>query len=228
MTSEIHSVRPGAKRNGISLTLVGVILLFAGIVMFITGSGFAPGLVCFSFGAVGTILGLAKVCEPDISVQLSTDGMTYFHRRGKVFVAWDNIQRIDVPRVTQGFNTIELSFVALKLKQINPVLDNVSPRLATGLLTEQRPLLMTAAAQDDNLDRLETYLGAEFTPLVVNGERYRGVLAMFGHRCEMLNAQLGYHLYIPQDSLDRDANEFVKLLRQYKASRDALETERAS
>jgi len=59
-------------------------------------------------------------------------------------------------------------------------------------------------------------LGAEFTPLGVNGERYRGVLAMFGHRCQTLNEQLGYHVYLSIDSLDREPKEFVALLRQWQ------------
>ena len=39
---------------------------------------------------------------------------------------------------------------------------------------------------------------------------------MFGHRCEMLAAHLGYHLYISVDSLDREPKEFVSLLRQWQ------------
>ncbi len=73
---------------------------------------------------------------------------------------------------------------------------------------------MTAASQDADLATLETYLGAEFGPLVIEGDRYRGVLAMFGHRCVMLDTRLGYHLYIPHDSLDREPKDFIKLLRQ--------------
>jgi len=41
------------------------------------------------------------------------------------------------------------------------------------------------------------------------------VLAMFGHRCEMLSKNLGYHIYIPVDCLDRTSDEFVRLLREY-------------
>ena len=190
--------------------------MIVGLVMFLAGGLFAQGLVCFTFGGVITILGYAKVSLPAVSLSLTPEGVHYYHKRGQVFIEWDNIQRVDIPRVTQGLETIDLQFVALKLKQINPILDNISLRLATGLMTEQRPLLMTAAAQDEMLETLEHYLSAEFTPLVVNGDRYRGVLAMFGHRCEMLNKHLGYHLYIPIECLDRSPEEFVALLRQTK------------
>lgn len=217
MTSEsdVVLVRPLSKRNGLTLTWGGACSLILGFGLFILfPTFFAIGLVFFSLGAIALILGLAKVYEPETTISLDEKGLSYFHRRGKVFIAWDNIQRLDIPRVTQGFNTIELSYLGIKLKHLNPVLDNISLRLATGLLTEQRPLLVTAASQQEDLATLETYLGTEFSPLVIEGGRYRGVLAMFGHRCVMLDTHLGYHLYIPHDSLDRDPKEFIKLLRQ--------------
>lgn len=213
--SDVVSIRPLSKRNGLTLTWIGASAVIFGFGVFIIFPDLmALGLVFFSLGAIALILGLAKVYEPETTINIDGQGLTYFHRRGKVFITWDNIQRVDIPRVTQGVDTIELSYLGIKLKHLNPILDNISLRLAAGLLTEQRPLLVTAASQQEDLATLETYLGAEFSPLVVEGDRYRGVLAMFGHRCVMLNTHLGYHLYIPNDSLDRDPKEFIKLLRQ--------------
>lgn len=217
MATEYESltIRPISKRNGLTLTLAGSLGLVIGFIIFLTvPSLFSLGLICFSLGAVGLILGLAKVYEPETTLALSERGLIYYHRRGKVEIDWGNIQRVDIPRVSQGLETIELSYLGIKLKQLNPILDNISLRLATGLLTEQRPLLVTAASQQEDLATLEVYLGTEFSPLVNDGDRYRGVLAMFGHRCLMLEAQLGYHLYIPHDSLDRDPRDFIRLLRQ--------------
>lgn len=214
--SDVILVRPLSKRNGLTLTWLGGMSLVLGFSLFLAMPAlFAVGLVFFSLGAIGLILGLAKVFEPQTTLSLAQNGLTYFHRRGQVFIGWDNIQRVDIPRVMHGIDTIELSYLGIKLKHLNPILDNISPRLATGLLTEQRPLLVTAASQDEDLATLETYLGAEFGPLVIEGDRYRGVLAMFGHRCVMLDTRLGYHLYIPHDSLDREPTEFIKLLRQH-------------
>jgi len=210
-------ISPFSKRNGITLSLLGSIGLIASLIIFITFNNlFALGMMCFALGSVSLILGLAKIYEPPVSIILSPKGLEYFHRRGKVFIEWHNIQRVDGVRVTQNMELIELPYIGFKLKHINPILDCISPRLAIGLLTEQRPLLMTAATQDEDLQSLETYLGAEYTPLVVNGDRYRGVLAMFGHRCQTLAEQLGYHVYLSTDCLDRDVTEFVVLARQWQ------------
>ncbi|MDD8057579.1 DUF2982 domain-containing protein [Shewanella metallivivens] len=216
MTDEL-SISPFSKRNGISLTLFGAFSMCISLTIFIGFSGlFALGMMFFALGSVGLILGIAKVYQPAISFKLTAQGMCFYHRRGQVFIEWHNIQRLDNVRVNQNMELIELPYIGVKLKQINPILDCISPRLATGLLTEQRPLLMTAATQDEDLQSLEGYLGAEYTPLIVNGDRYRGVLAMFGHRCQTLNEQLGYHLYLSTDSVDRDPKEFVNLLRKFQ------------
>ncbi|AZG36874.1 MULTISPECIES: DUF2982 domain-containing protein [Shewanella] len=217
MVTDELLISPFIKRNGITLTVVGAVSLVTSLIIFIGFKGFfVPGMLCFALGSVALVLGVSKVYQPAVSFKLTTAGVAFFHRRGQVFIEWHNIQRLDNVRVNQNMELIELPYIGVKLKHINPVLDCISLRLATGLLTEQRPLLMTAATQDEDLQSLEGYLGAEFTPLVVNGERYRGVLAMFGHRCQTLNEQLGYHVYLSIDSLDRDPKEFVALLRQWQ------------
>ncbi|MCL1124919.1 DUF2982 domain-containing protein [Shewanella surugensis] len=220
------NIHPLSKRNGITLTIFGTIALTLGISLFLWNIGnFAIGLLFFSIGAILTLLGVAKQLEPNITLTLNNQGLNYFHRRGQVKINWGNIQRIDIPKVIHNGQWISLPYIGIKVKYFNEILDIIPPRLATGLLTEQRPLLMTASAQDDDIATLETYLGAEFTPLMVNDERYRGVLAMFGHRSLMLNKYLGYHLFIPFDSLDRDGVDFVRLLKKYKNDFDIVRAE---
>jgi len=126
--SESVSVRPLSKRNGLTLTWLGGLSLLLGLGLFLTWPTlFAVGLMFFSLGAISLILGLAKVYEPETTLALDDKGLTYFHRRGKVSIDWDNIQRVDIPRVTNGLDTIELSYLGIKLKHLNPILDNISP-----------------------------------------------------------------------------------------------------
>ena len=215
VSSEI-TISPNGNENGQLYTLIGAVGLLLAFTLFIKGGWFAQGLILFALGAISFILGIAKQIEPKISFKINEQGLVYYHRRGNVSIGWDNIQRIDAPKVVKGTEWLELPYVGIKLKAINPVLDSISPRLATGLLTEQRSIMMTAGAQANNEDALESYLNHEFMPLTVNDERYRGILAMFGRRCLMLDENLGYHLYIPKDSLDRELTEFVVMLREMK------------
>ncbi|WP_372872345.1 DUF2982 domain-containing protein [Shewanella sp.] len=210
---------PYGKRNGITLTLASAVLFSIALWVFLFAKTlFGLGIVLFALGAVGMILGYARVSQPPVSLRGDPTGLFYFHRRGQYGLSWDNIARIDVPRVSQGLESLDLPFIGIKLKRINPLLDVISPRLATGLLSEQRPLLMTAAAQDESLETLEAQLGAEFTPFVADGERYRGVLAMFGHRTVILEKHLGYHLFIASDALDDEPVAVARRLRAYKAA----------
>ncbi|WP_133406295.1 DUF2982 domain-containing protein [Parashewanella tropica] len=206
-------ISPSSKRNGVSLTFIGALGLFSGLVLFTISTWFAFALIAFATGAICTILGIAKLRQPLVTIKFTEEGLTYHHVRGQVTVSWDNVQRFDIPSVYKGMGHVQLPYIGIKVKCINGILDSISPRLATGLLTEQRPLLMTAGAEAGD-ESLEVYLNHEFMPLTVNEERYRGVLAMFGRRCLMLGEHLGYHLYIPADTLDRDLPDFVQLLRE--------------
>ncbi|MCL1051710.1 DUF2982 domain-containing protein [Shewanella abyssi] len=209
-------IKPINKRNGLTLTFAGITGLITGIALFLNGSHlFAPGIVCFGFGAISAVLGVSKLLEPEVTLSIDTDGIRYFHRRGEVKIAWGNIQRFDQPRVTQGVETLTLPYIGIKLRLIGPILECISLRLAIGLLTEQRPLLMTASAQDEDLSTLENQMSEEFTPFIEDDNRYKGVLAMFGHRCRILGSHLGFHLYIATDALDRPADEFIALMREY-------------
>ncbi|MDP5146792.1 DUF2982 domain-containing protein [Shewanella sp. ULN5] len=215
--SETLTIHPQTKRNGLTLAISGAVGLLLSLILFIKLSYlFAFSLVIFGLSIVGLLLGIAKLNEPAVSLELTKTGLTYFHRRGQFTIGWDNIQRLDNARVTQNMELIELPYLGFKVKKMNPILDSISPRLATGLLTEQRPLLMTAATHDEDLQSLERYIGAEFNPFVSHGERYRGVLAMFGRRSETLAENLGYHLYISHDALDRDPKQMVSLLREWQ------------
>jgi len=62
LESDIVSVRPLSKRNGLTLTIVGACAFVLGFGLFvILPELFAVGLVFFSLGAIALILGLAKV-----------------------------------------------------------------------------------------------------------------------------------------------------------------------
>ncbi len=209
-------LRSTSKRNALTLTVVGASALMIAIILFVADrSWFAVAFVAFMLGAVALIIGVAKQYEPAVVMTLSAAGLRFHHRRGSLFIEWQNIQRIDFPRVQRGLALVELPFIGVKLKAVNPILDNISPRLATGLLTEQRSLMMTAVANDEDLAALEHYLSAEFTPLVVNGDRYRGLLAMFGRRCLTLDKHLGYHLYLSAEFVELEPQQLLMQLRDY-------------
>ncbi|MFQ6370373.1 DUF2982 domain-containing protein [Shewanella sp. YIC-542] len=217
MKCEPVVIPTNGKRNAMTLTVAGIVGVFLGMVLFIGWRElFAVALLCFAAGLISLLLGIAKQLEPEVMLRLDDSGLTYFHRRGQLRIGWDNIQRLDLLRIQRGLEWLTLPYMGVKVVAVNPVLDEISPRLATGLLSEQRALMMTAVANDEALQHLEHYLSAEFEPLLVNGERYRGLLAMFGRRCLTLDEHLGFHLYIPLEFLPMAPEVLLKRLRAFK------------
>lgn len=217
MAEEILAQRIASlnKRNAITFTCGGAILCLITLLLHTNGSLSIVAFLPLVPGLVLLVLGVSKLFEPKYALTLSCTGLTYFHRRGQFFINWQDIQRIDFVRITQGFELITLPFIGIKLKCLSPLLKNISPRLASGLLTEQRALFVESCPQ---IEMMENQLSQEFTELHLNDEsqQFRGLKAMFGHRCQWLNKQLGYHIYIPIESLNQSPDELLKLLCEYQ------------
>ncbi|WP_100658002.1 DUF2982 domain-containing protein [Alteromonas flava] len=211
----IH-IRAQSKRNGITTTLIGCALIVAGftILSLFREYLFLAGVFVASAGIVGVIMGWFKIREPDFSLEISAAGIRYNHRNGQWLVSWDNIQRIDAPRVTRGLNSHDLEMVGIRLRDPASVINAISPRLATNILMEQRPLLLQnpeancATGSCGSADLLE-----DDTFKLDSGEVLRGIKAMLAHRMRKLRDRLGYDLYIAAAELDRPVAEFVVLLR---------------
>lgn len=214
--NRIIAIRATSKRNGITTTLIGVGLIALSMVMlsFFSEYVFLVGIFIASAGIVGVLMGWFKMREPNYSIEITPDGIRYLHRRGEWFVEWDNIQRIDAPRVTRGIEMRDLEMVGLRLKDSEKVVASISPRLATNILMEQRPLLLQnpdescqtgACGSGDLLEEDKFKLS--------NGTLINGVSAMFANRMKRLREQLGFDLYIAAAELDRPVKDFVILLK---------------
>lgn len=212
----VITIRATSKRNGITTSLIGVGLIALGFLLLSIFPEvlFLVGVFIASAGIVGVIMGWFKVREPDYSMEISKRGIRYQHRNGQWWVDWHNVQRIDSPRVTRGIETRDLQMVGIRLRDQEPIISSISPRLATNILMEQRPLLLQnpteqcATGSCGGTDILED---DRYT--LPSGKKLRGVQAMFANRMAKLRERLGYDLYIAAAELDRPVQEFVSLLR---------------
>ena len=214
---EIIQIQARAKRNGFFLLLMGgggfvlAFCLFSWLPKHLSLLGI---LVC-SASIVATLLAWFKLREPAYSMELSRRELCYKHRLGQWSLSWDNIQRIDTPKVNMGMELQALELVGIKIKDYQALLDSISPRLVSNLLMQQRPLLLYGRDEacssgqcyaDDLLE--EDYFKSP------NGKIYTGLKAMLAHRMHKLRTRLGYDLYIANAELDCSTEEFVNLLRQ--------------
>ncbi|MCE2570446.1 DUF2982 domain-containing protein [Motilimonas eburnea] len=164
---------------------------------------------------ISMMLGIAKIVEPQISIKLDENGLTYFHSKGCFSIPWQDIQRVDIP--TLGYPPQQLAYLGIKLKRPEALLESISPRLCSHFIVEQRALLILAmrhhsdcpSCASDHLFDVRDYVAPDKT-------RYRGLNGMLGHRIRLLNQLLGYHIYLSSNCLDRPIQDFLPLLRQYQ------------
>lgn len=208
-------IRAGAKRNGLTTFLGGCVAMLVAIVLltWLPKSLYLIGVFTLSGSIVTLLIGWFKMREPEHSIELTKTHIMYRHRHGQWQVNWDNVQRIDVPKVQDGLDIKSLGMVGIKLKDYAPLLTSISPRLATNLLLEQRPLLLQAnqcagggcySADLIENDRFKN----------IDGKIITGIPAMLANRMTKLRQRLGYDLYISVSELDRTTDEFVALLRE--------------
>ena len=216
---DIIEVRSQAKRNVIVSVLIGLVGLCLASIAFsvLPKSLYLIGIFLTSASLIALLVAWFKYREPQFSFLLSRTSIIYKHRHGQWQLDWRNIQRVDVPKVTHGVGHKSLEMVAIKIKDYSVFLEQVSPRLMTNILMEQRPLLFQERSvtkdcatdgchSDDMLE--DDYFKDS------NGTQYKGIQAMFANRMTKLRARLGFDIFVAGTELDRPEQEFVDLLRQ--------------
>lgn len=213
--TESIKIRAASKRNGFTTFLVGVGVLVVAILllMWLPQSVYLIGIFTLSGAIVTLLIGWFKMREPPHSIELTKRFIHYQHRHGKWQLDWTNVQRIDVPKVSQGIEQKPLSMVGIKIKDYRPLLESISPRLATNLLLEQRALLLhntgcaTGGCYNNDLIEDDRFK-------MPDGNIIKGIPAMLANRMSKLRISLGFDLFISVAELDRSSDEFVALLKQ--------------
>ncbi|WP_417441782.1 DUF2982 domain-containing protein [Idiomarina sp.] len=218
------NVSPQAKRN--ALTFCGLaVLLFALLVFLHLVRDDIPVGITVVLGATSGIfllLGVGKVIEPPVSLVITEEGIRYLHRRGQWQIRWENIIRYDVPRVNRVLELEDAPFLGFRLYQVEEVLDDISPRLASALLFEQRQLLtMALRHQAPDREDYTPYFDIPDSYISPNGTVYKGLIGVFGKRMEQMRELLGYDLYVSANALDRDIYDFKAHLQKLQTSRGA-------
>lgn len=215
---ETQHIEPMSRRHGPTLTLAGaavmLVLLLAQYLL--DGRGQLVLVFLFLAGLVMTVLGILKLREPPYSFSLSADNLHFHHKIGGWSLHWSNIARIDQPRLHSGLDLVELPYVGIKIRDYDEFLPLMTARLAVHLLTEQRPLLAMALRHGTvSRSQLQDWLIEDSHYRSAGGRHYQGLTAMLGHRMSHLRELYGYDLLVHESNLDREAPEFVALLRRY-------------
>lgn len=210
----IINIKAQASHHAIFLLLVGFILFL--LTLLVSQYYWQPLrlvlIFIFLVALVIMITGVAKYLQPQFSYHITPQKLEYQHIYGKWQLAWQQIQAIKPIREAHGLNTINLPYIGIRLVNLETLAQQISPRLANRLIHEQQPLLKFSFVQQ--LLSLEE-IQINFTPFSLqSGLEIKGPIAAFLHHCQSLQSALGYHLYLPETSMDRELNEFHQLLKQ--------------
>lgn len=220
-------IRSSASTNGLTTLLVGagVALIGTLIIVALPRLFFLVGILFLSGSIIAFVMGFYKLREPKFSLEISRDAIVYHHRKGQWRIDWENIQRVDVPRIHKGLEHIDLEMVGFRLRDPERFVSDISLRLVTHLLMEQRPLVTQIAMSDCKTGQC---YGDDIIDDVkykcTNGAMLSGVTAMFANRMRKLQRGIGYDVYLSVNELDRDAKAFVQLIRECQDS--LMETQR--
>lgn len=164
------------------------------------------GIMCLAAVAI-FLVGFTKHFEPTISLALSRDTLRYFHRYGTWSLDWSCVSRIHIPRFTYGLEQREISYIGIKINDLESLVEKFSPRLASRIIHEHRDILALAISQGEmnSAQAQINFLPYKFE----SGYQVDGPLAACLHQMEQLNAAYGAHLYVPFSCFSVDANELV-------------------
>ncbi|MFT5808126.1 MAG: hypothetical protein ACI9LG_002427 [Moritella dasanensis] len=212
-------IRPIAKRNGMTVTIVAAVLIFSSIIALLSIANnnslyfplFAGSLVV---GFILLLVGIVKINDVDYRFSLTNEGIHYFTSRGGFTILWQDIQRIDIPRINDGLALKDLPYIGIRLNQRENLINSASLPTLSHMLLEQRALIMLTDPNSTLYGNADNML----YPNVKVTHNYKGLQAMFINRMHYLHDTLGYDIYFPEDDLDRPPAEFVTLLRQFKTN----------
>ena len=218
ISSPLIKIKAQANHHGWFLILIGCIALL--IILVISHYFWRELRLILIYVILLTLViiltGILKRLEPKYSLVLTPDNIRYFHKFGYWQLSWQQIQNISQVKETCGLTRLELPYIGIRLVDIESLINQISLRLANRLIHEQRTLIAFAIA--NQLLSLEQGK-LNFSPYQLrSGKLVKGPLAAFLHHSKILYTGFGFHLFIPESSIDRDVDEFCQLLKQCKAA----------
>lgn len=161
---------------------------------------------------LGLVAGYAKLTEPLYVVELDPHGFCYVHHKGRWFIPWHGFSFIAVPELAGQ----SLAYVGVKLRNYEDFLNQLQPRLAVHLMIEQRHLLIAALSSNCPSGTCPTELMVELGEFRGPNRSYKGAIAMFARRMQLLRQLTGFDLFIPMSAIGSEPADFCRKVNQIR------------
>jgi hypothetical protein len=206
-------VESPASKGGAKLLLISCASLLVIITILLWQQQF--GLIAafaLIIAGLGLFAGWAKLAEPKYLLQLDTEGVRYFHRKGTWLLPWTSFLYSGVPE----YNNNELAFIGFHVTNYDQFMQHLPLRLAVRIMSEQRILYLDAIRQGCASGQCGTETLSEVDKYATSQQVYKGIKAAFCWRMQHLAESNGYELFVPISLAKEDV---VLLCRQINAAR---------
>lgn len=161
---------------------------------------------------LGLLAGYAKLTEPFYVVELDQQGFCYIHHKGHWRIPWTGLFFVAVPELDGK----QIAYIGVKLKSYDDFLAQLQPRLAVHLMVEQRHLLIAALGSNCPSGTCPTDLMVEVGEYRGTARSYKGAIAMFARRMQLLRQLTGFDLFIPMNAIGPEPAEFCRKVNQIR------------
>ncbi|EGM78459.1 Protein of unknown function (DUF2982) [Rheinheimera sp. A13L] len=207
--------RAATARGGVKTLLLSstALLLWLLLLLLIPGvlhsTAWVLLLICC---LLGLFTGYAKLTEPLYVIELDQQGFAYVHHKGRWFIPWQGFSFISIPEVAGE----ELAYIGVKLRDYDEFLLQLQPRLAVNLMVEQRHLLVAALGRNCPTGTCPSDLLIEVGEFRTATRSYKGAIAMFARRMQLLRQLTGFDLFIPISSIGTEPADFCRKVNQIR------------
>ncbi|MCG3862898.1 MULTISPECIES: DUF2982 domain-containing protein [unclassified Photobacterium] len=176
-------------------------------------------LITASIVGIIAVIVIRLICDSKYLFTLTFMHCQYHSRYGGWSTPWYNISQLGKAEINHHGWQQPLPWIGIKLNNYDDFIQNISPRLAARMIIEQR-ILLVMAIKNSNVENhtIEDVLFDDEPYQTPNGNIFKGLRAMLAHRMEYNRKFLGFDFFISEDTLDRPINDFIGLLRRYKAA----------
>ncbi|MCO7223945.1 DUF2982 domain-containing protein [Pleionea sp. CnH1-48] len=218
-------VAPISRRNHQLFIAIACVAGFIAFLLLLTELKLA-GYITLVLAIIFLLFGFAKKWEPEFSMTLNQEQLTWHLKQTDIHIPWDNLKQCCLLKASKGDKLMELQYIGVKLWDLTPIVDQISPRAAKSLYHEYRSLLHVSLLESQSRAESLSYV-QEDAEYWTNSrkEKVSGLKGMFAARLNQLKHGLGSDLYIPLTSLDRNEQDFVRMINDYKLQAEATANE---
>ncbi|MDN2481452.1 DUF2982 domain-containing protein [Vibrio agarivorans] len=198
------------------LKLIGIMIGVALLFLFLTSPSINTALISLLVAVAAIAMTYHIMRKAYNGFTLTPTHLQQHRVKGGWVLSWHNIERIgQCEEEVDGWKR-PLPWVGIRIKDYQPFVDSICPRLAVELLMEQRALLYVGVAGNNR---------EKFQDMVLDSKRYqsgnrcfKGLQATVANRMHHMRTAYGYDVFIAEGDLDRPIEEFIGLSRRYLAA----------